>query len=47
MEVIFLLGRESQEQEGEPSTPLEEEQELYGDLLQEDFVDHYANLSLK
>ena len=43
--LVFLLGRELRG--NQPSQSILKEQKLYGDLLVEDFVDSYQNLTLK
>ncbi|NXH47171.1 B3GL1 acetylgalactosaminyltransferase, partial [Dicaeum eximium] len=44
---LFLLGREAQREDGAAALSVEDESILYGDIIRQDFVDTYDNLTLK
>lgn len=44
---LFLLGRDAQREDGAAALSVEDESILYGDIVRQDFVDTYDNLTLK
>ncbi|NWI42956.1 B3GL1 acetylgalactosaminyltransferase, partial [Picathartes gymnocephalus] len=44
---LFLLGRDAQREGGVESLSVEDESILYGDIIRQDFLDTYDNLTLK
>ncbi|NXA83546.1 B3GL1 acetylgalactosaminyltransferase, partial [Thryothorus ludovicianus] len=44
---LFLLGQDTQREDGAAALSVEDESILYGDILLQDFVDTYDNLTLK
>lgn len=45
--VYFVLGRDASERSHKYQKLLQTEAKMYNDILQEDFIEHYANLTLK
>ncbi|XP_032925049.1 UDP-GalNAc:beta-1,3-N-acetylgalactosaminyltransferase 1 [Catharus ustulatus] len=44
---LFLLGRDARGRDGAAALSLEDESLLYGDIIRQDFLDTYDNLTLK
>ncbi|XP_061861355.1 UDP-GalNAc:beta-1,3-N-acetylgalactosaminyltransferase 1 [Colius striatus] len=44
---LFLLGRDTQREDDATALSVEDESILYGDIIRQDFVDTYDNLTLK
>ncbi|NXO21997.1 B3GL1 acetylgalactosaminyltransferase, partial [Cisticola juncidis] len=44
---LFLLGRDAHSEAGAAALSVEDESALYGDILRQDFMDTYDNLTLK
>ncbi|NXL77596.1 B3GL1 acetylgalactosaminyltransferase, partial [Leptocoma aspasia] len=44
---LFLLGREAQREDRAAALSVEDESVLYGDIIRQDFLDTYDNLTLK
>ncbi|XP_015492823.1 UDP-GalNAc:beta-1,3-N-acetylgalactosaminyltransferase 1 [Parus major] len=44
---LFLLGRDTQREDGVAALSVEDESILYGDIIRQDFTDTYDNLTLK
>ncbi|NXO82828.1 B3GL1 acetylgalactosaminyltransferase, partial [Sitta europaea] len=44
---LFLLGQDTQRDEGPAALSVEDESVLYGDIIRQDFLDTYDNLTLK
>lgn len=45
--LVFLLGLPASENHTDVQSQIEEEVKMYGDIIQEDFIDSYNNLTLK
>lgn len=45
--LVFLLGLPASENHTDVQSKIEEEVKMYGDIIQEDFIDSYNNLTLK
>lgn len=45
--LVFLLGLPASENHTDVQSKIEEEVKIYGDIIQEDFIDSYNNLTLK
>lgn len=45
--LVFLLGLPASENHTDVQMQIEEEVKMYGDIIQEDFIDSYNNLTLK
>ncbi|NXQ60132.1 B3GL1 acetylgalactosaminyltransferase, partial [Anthoscopus minutus] len=44
---LFLLGQDAQREDGAAALSVEDESILYGDIIRQDFMDTYDNLTLK